>query len=187
MSRLRLVGLAGSYSRPSKTRALVEEIAARVGRRPDIQSEVLDLSDFGPSLGIAHRETELDAQGRRAFDRLLSADILVIGSPTYKGSYPGLFKHLIDLVDPAALRGKPVIIAATGGGEKHALIVEHQLRPLFGFFQAFSLPTALYASDSDFLANRVTREPLLHRIEQAVSELDTVLPSDNARFPVAAE
>lgn len=187
MSRYRLVGLAGSYSRPSKTRALVEEIAARAGRRPDIHSEVLDLSDFGASLGVAHREAELDFQARRCLDTLVSADLLVIGSPTYKGSYPGLFKHLIDLLDPAALKGKPVIIAATGGGEKHALIVEHQLRPLFGFFQAFALPTALYASDGDFIANRVTNEALLRRVEQVVSEMDIVLPRDTTRFPVAAE
>ena len=32
--------------------------------------------------------------------RMLSADALVLASPVYKGSYCGLFKHLLDLLDP---------------------------------------------------------------------------------------
>lgn len=64
---------------------------------------------------------------------IIEAEALVIGSPTYKGSYTGLFKHVFDLLDPADLRGKPVILTATGGGDRHSLVVEHQLRPLFAF------------------------------------------------------
>ena len=43
-----------------------------------------------------------------------------------------------------------MVLTATGGGDRHALIVEHQLRPLFGFFEALTLPTAVYATDKDF-------------------------------------
>lgn len=67
----------------------------------------------------------------------------LVGSPVYKGAYTGLFKHLFDLVAPAALKGKPVAIGATGGGARHALVVEHAFRPLFGFFGALALPTAI--------------------------------------------
>src|SRR3954471_22141706 len=45
-----------------------------------------------------------------------------------EGSYTGLFKHLFDLVNPGALADKPVVLTATGGGPRHALVVEHQLR-----------------------------------------------------------
>ncbi|MFD1810195.1 NAD(P)H-dependent oxidoreductase [Gemmobacter lanyuensis] len=90
------------------------------------------------------------ATARAALEVILSADALVVASPVYKGSYTGLFKHLIDLIDPAALQGKPVLLAATGGGDRHALVIEHQLRPLFGFFEAQTLPTGVYAADRDF-------------------------------------
>ena len=83
--------------------------------------------------------------------RSRAADALIVGSPVYKGSYTGLFKHLFDFVEPEALAGKPVILTATGGGPRHALVVEHSLRPLFGFFTALTIPTAIYASDQDFL------------------------------------
>jgi FMN reductase len=37
-------------------------------------------------------------------ENLLDASVLVVGSPTYKGSYTGLFKHFFDLLDPTALK-----------------------------------------------------------------------------------
>ena len=50
---------------------------------------------------------------------------------------------------PKRLAGKPVALAASGGGPRHALVVEHALRPLFGFFTALTVPTAVYASDAE--------------------------------------
>ena len=114
-------------------------------------------------LGQARRLGELDPAARNLVERLAAADVLVVGSPTYKGSYTGLFKHFFDLLDPSALRGKPVILAATGGGERHSLIVEHQLRPLFGFFEALTMPTAIYASDRDFSDGALVSEAIFAR------------------------
>ncbi len=110
---------------------------------------------------------------------------MIIGSPTFKGSYPGLFKHLIDLIEPNELRGKPIIITATGGGDRHALMVEHQLRPLFGFFTAHTLPTAVYASDRDFVDYRVNSEPLAARIEAVIDEFSAFFPPARVRLKAA--
>ena len=186
MTRKRLVGIAGSFSRPSKTLALVREVGERAENRYDLASAYYDLHDIGPSLGAALWRKQLDEQAQRVIADIVSADILVIGSPTYKGSYPGLFKHLIDLIDPHELRAKPVILTATGGGDRHALIVEHQLRPLFGFFTAHALPTAVYGSDRDFTDYRVTAPPLSARIDDVVSEIGLFLPAVTP-VPVAAE
>jgi FMN reductase len=101
---------------------------------------------------------------------LVSADALVLGSPVYKGSYAGLFKHLLDLLDPLSLVGKPVLLVATGGGPRHALVIEHQLRPLLGFFEAQTLATGVYASDSDFRDGALVSELLLERLDRAVEQ-----------------
>lgn len=186
MTALKLVGLAGSFNRPSKPLSLVQHIAERASADYGFEAKSYDLHDVGPSLGQALWARDLDDQAKNVIEDIIAADVLVVGSPTYKGSYPGLFKHLIDLIDPQDLRGKPVIIAATGGGDKHALIVEHQLRPLFGFFSAHTLPSAIYASERDFTDYRVSSEPLVRRIEDAVSELGAFFPNIAATL-VAAE
>ena len=51
----------------------------------------------------------------------------------------------------------------------HALILEHQLRPLFGFFQALTLPIGVYASDADFLDYQLASDEVRSRIAQSVS------------------
>ncbi|OWV78545.1 NADPH-dependent FMN reductase [Rhizobium sp. N122] len=176
MSGFKLVGIAGSFNRPSKTLALVRHVAERASIRYGFASKTYDLHDVGPSLGSALWRKDLDDQARRVVDEIVGADVLVVGSPTYKGSYPGHFKHLIDLIDPQELRAKPIIITATGGGDRHALMVEHQLRPLFGFFMAHTLPTAVYASDRDFTDYAVSSDQLSNRISEVVGELAAFFP-----------
>lgn len=171
MTQLKLVGFSGSYGRPSKTSALVEHIAKLASDRYDLGTSVFDLTDVGDSLGLAKSQSDLDADAASVLKAVVEADLLVIGSPTYKGSYPGMFKHFIDLIEPEQLRGKPVLIAATGGGERHALMVEHQLRPLFGFFMAHTIPTAIYASNRDFSGYEIVSEALHERVGFSVDEL----------------
>lgn len=168
---LRIAGLAGSLSRPSKTRTLVDLVASRSAARLGATAATYDLTDLQPGLGLASTLSDLDPTTEAIVASILSADVLVVGSPVYKGSYTGLFKHLFDLVDPVALAGKPVILTATGGGDKHALVIEHQLRPLFGFFEAATVPTGIYASGADFIDGQPASPALLARIDRAVEQL----------------
>lgn len=171
-----IVGLSGSFSSPSKTRALAEEAVRRASIRFDQASEVYDLGQFGSELGLARSFNDLGEEARRIVDRIVQAKALVIASPVYKGSYPGLFKHLFDLIDPTWLAGKPILLAATGGGEKHALIIEHQLRPLFAFFEAQTLATGVYVSERDFIDGRLASKAVLDRLDRAVEQFAPYLP-----------
>ena len=168
---LRIAAFAGSLSNPSWTRALVESAASRAAARFGAEAFVHDLSDLQPSLGMAGSLGELHPKGRAIVDDILSADALIVGSPVYKGSYTGLFKHLFDLIDPQALAGKPVLLTATGGGDRHALVIEHQLRPLFAFFEAAVLPTGVYAGGADFQDGQPSSDALLARLDRAVDQL----------------
>lgn len=75
------------------------------------------------SLAAQNGRESLAPEAQHILQSVINADKLVVGSPTCKGSYTGLFKHFFDLMDPGALRGKPVLLVTTGGGERHALIV----------------------------------------------------------------
>ena len=180
----RIAGFSGSFSKPSRTRALVDLALSRAAQRFGATVASHDLSDLQPQLGAANRLEDLHGLPRSVVASILSADALVVGSPVYKGSYGGLFKHLFDLIDPAALAGKPVLLVATGGGARHALVIEHQLRPLFGFFEAAVLPTGIYASAADFAGETPVAEPLLDRLDRAVVQLAPWLARSRAA-PVA--
>ncbi len=166
-----IIGIAGSLGQPSRTLALVTAAVDRAAARFGRTSVVHDLADFGPSLGQARRLSDLGTRARTIVDRIIAADALVVGTPVYKGGYTGIFKHLFDLLEPETLVGKPILLTATGGGEKHALVIEHHLRPLFGFFEAATLPTGIYASGADFTDAIPTSPPLIARIDRAVAQL----------------
>ncbi len=197
MSPPRVIGVSGNLQRPSRTRSLVEAVGAAVARSARIDLHVYDLLDVSPGLGASVSRKNLPLPVAHLLEQIESADALIVGSPTYKGSYSGLFKHLFDLVEPRALANKPVALVATGGGPRHALVVEHSLRPLFGFFTALTVPTAIYASESDFadgalvdgaIGKRVTEaaDQLVQMLAPATSDLATPVGASGARLPAAA-
>ena len=153
----------------------------RVETRGLGKGDLYDLVDAGPELGA----TLLRAEAKSAPDRILSAieraDALVVATPVYKASYTGLFKHLFDLIEPKMLEGRPVLLAATGGSERHALVIEHHLRPLFAFFRANTLPIGLYATGGDFLSSGEPGEALHARIAPFVEQLADLLEYRQAR------
>lgn len=175
IARPRIVAFTGSTRRPSKSRALAETIGKNVRAQVDVDVDYFDVADAGPGLGAAFSRHQLTPEAAAIVEAVEHADALIAITPVYKGSYTGLFKHLFDFVDPDALANVPVLIGATGGGHRHALIVEHQLRPLFGFFSALVVPTSVYASDHEFLDGKLVDPGVLSRAETAAAQLALLL------------
>ncbi|SEB36537.1 FMN reductase [Paramicrobacterium humi] len=167
-SPLRVVAVSGSLHEPSKTTALIRAIVDEVATRTPVAAELIELTAIGPELAGALRRDQVGPGAEAALRSIETADLLVVGSPVYRASFTGLFKHLFDFVGQYELVDKPVLVSATGGGERHALILEHQFRPLFGFFQALTLPLGVYASNTDFDGYELTSEPVRQRIQLAV-------------------
>lgn len=103
-----------------------------------------------------------------ALEAVHTADALIVATPTFQGSYSGMFKSFIDLVDTQALRHKPILLAATGGSARHSLVIEYSLRPLFSFLGSTTVPTGVYAAKTDLDNDTLLLE---QRIERATSEL----------------
>ncbi len=174
MRPARIVAFSGNVRRPSRTRVLVEAVAAELGRRRPIDRQLYDLAEVGTGLGATSRQA-LPLPIGHMIEAMEGADGLIVGSPVYNGSYSGLFKHVIDFLDPAAIAGKPVVLTATGGGPRHALMVEHQLRPLFGFFTAHVAPTAVYAGEAEIEDGAVSDPRVAERVAAAAIELGHLL------------
>jgi FMN reductase len=194
MTFLSIVGVAGNIARPSRTAALLSAILAEITALQNAQSRVIELVDVGPHLFQPFVPERLQSfalerlppEARSAIQAIESADALVVATPVYKGSYSGALKHLFDLVRPNALTGKPVLVAANGGSPLHGLVTEHQLRPLFGFFNALTLPTAIFALESDFQNYRIDKPELLARVKRAAAEFVELLEARSGRRRQAA-
>jgi FMN reductase len=168
---LSVVTVSGSLHAPSKTGALLAAITAELANRLWVEVTAVEVHTLDVKLGAF--PTGQPEPVREALALIESADLLVVAGPVYRGSYTGAFKQLFDLVGQNALVGTPVLLAATGGDASHSLVIDHQLRPLFGFFSALSLPVGVYAKDQDYTDGAVTAESLVATIERAV---ETALP-----------
>lgn len=148
---MRIVGLSGSLSRISRATSLVDDMVCRLATQLGAaQTRLVEVAALAPALaGTLHPRDALPAL-YNAFAALRTADVLVVGTPVQKGSYTGLLKHFLDLLDPDDLSGKVVVLAATGAAADPLSIIDHQLRPLFAYFGTHTVPTGLFARDSDF-------------------------------------
>ncbi len=175
-STLNIVAVSGGLNTPSKTESLVQGILDELGQATDIQVHFIKLSEIGPLLGGAIYRNQLPQRVQDDLAAIEAADALIVGTPVYRASFTGLFKHLFDFVEQTALVDVPVLLAASGGSDRHALVLEHQLRPLFSFFQAQTLPIGVYATDKDFTAEyTVKSEQLRDRITLAVARALPIL------------
>ena len=165
---LRLVAVSGGLQRPSKAAALAEHLMDLIADEVLCEQRLVELGQLAPQLAGATWRSHLPETVERELAAVEQADILVVATPVYRGAYTGLFKHFFDFIDQDALIDKPVLLAATGGSERHALMIDHQLRPLFSFFQARTLPLGVYATDKDFTDYRLQDEALLQRATLAV-------------------
>ncbi|WP_428028893.1 NAD(P)H-dependent oxidoreductase [Ancylobacter sp.] len=173
MSTLKITGLSGGLSSPSRTLSLVELALGRISAQAAAGGLANDtqLIDIAALEGIgALRSRPAGDAVEAALRAVEEADLLIVGSPVYKGSYSGLFKHFVDFLDYGGLVGLPVALLATGGSERHALVIEHQLRPLFAFFQAQPLGTGAFFTERDFANGAVAAGPSAVRFDRLVDE-----------------
>jgi FMN reductase len=197
MSVLSVVGVAGNITRPSRTAALLSAVLSEIGSLRQVRSRLVQLVDIGPELFQSITPDRFESFSSFAAQRLSphvrsviqaieSADALVVGTPVYKASYSGALKHLFDLIPPNALTGKPVLLAATAGTPLHGLVAEHQLRPLFGFFNTLTLPTTIFGLESDFRDHRIEKPELQARITRAAKEFVELVDMQPTRRHEAA-
>ena len=177
----RLAVVSAGTSDPSSTRLLADRIAdrtvalaARHGH--EVTVTVIELRELAADITSAVVSQLVSPRLRQAIDALGAADGLVVSTPVYKAGPSGLFKSFFDVLDNDLLIAKPVVLAATAGTARHALVADDQLRPLFAYLRALAVPTSLFAAPEDWA------EPALNqRVDRAVRELILLMESGFAR------
>jgi len=182
--RLSVVAINGSPNDASKTGTLVDLAARAVAERVEVEVAEVRPYALGPGFTGAASRDDVSAEVEDVLRRIEQADLLIVGAPVYRGSYPGMFKHLFDLIDQYALEDMPVMLLATGGSERHSMVLEHQLAPLFAFFQAHIVPVTVYASAGDFIDTTLYNPPVLGRIERAADLAAALLQGQRLRRSV---
>jgi FMN reductase len=156
---------------PSTTKMLADRITQRsledlreIGT--PARARLIELAPIAVPIAQATVSGLLSDDLKAAVEHLAAADAIVACTPVYKAGISGLFKSFADLLDNDLLIAKPVLLAATAGSSRHALVIDEQLRPLFSYLRALSLPTSVFAAPEDWGSGELT-----DRIARAATEL----------------
>jgi FMN reductase len=176
MSARRIAVITAGLSNPSSTRLLADRMSSATvrelaARGIEAEVDVVELRDH------AHDVTNNLLTGfappalESVINTVVSADAVIAVTPIFSTSYSGLFKSFIDVLDPDALTGKPVLIGANAGTARHSLAIDYAIRPLFTYLHAEPVSTGVFAASSDWGSSADTVAPLGERIERAAREL----------------
>ncbi len=174
----KLLGINGSLTPPPARSRVLLDVALAGARAYDasVETEVLELRAFELEFCDGRVPDRYNSDTRRALALLEEADAYLVATPIYRASYTGALKNFFDLVpnDPRGsdpLRGKVVGLLASGGSDHHYLVLEHQLRPLFAFFGAYTPARAIYAAPGDFNAQKEVQGRLVEELARLGQEI----------------
>ena len=178
---VRLVVVNAGVSDPSSTKLLAARAAQRVRALAEakgiaVQTTVIDLRDVLPELPGALATQHFGERFTKAIAALVDADGINAATPVYKAGASALFTSFFQVLDNDLLIGKPVILAATAGTARHALVVDGEMRSLFAYLRTLPVPTSLFAATEDW-----SDKALGSRIDRAAHELVLLMESGFAK------
>ena len=175
MESRRITVLSAGLGVPSSSRLLADQLSASAGHHLAAagyaaEIQVLELRDL--AVDIANNFVTGYAAPKLAevIAGVETSDGIIAVSPVFSASYSGLFKSFIDVLDPKALEGKGVLLGATAGTDRHQMVLDFAMRPLFSYLRTRIASTAVFAGPQDWGHNDDGGSPLSTRIDRAAGE-----------------
>ncbi len=123
-----LVTVVGNPKPASRTLAVAAAAARAITRAAGLAGspQTIDLCVLARHLLLPEPSPAVE----EALDQVSGADVLLVASPTYKGTYTGLLKVFLDRLPHRALSGADALPLMVMGVPDHAPAVDAYLRPL---------------------------------------------------------
>jgi FMN reductase len=141
-----------------------------------VTASVIELRELAADIASALTSQLISPKLEQAITVLRRADGIVASTPVYQAGPSGLFTSFFQVLDNDLLIGKPVVLAATAGTARHALVADDQMRPLFAFLRTMAAPTSVFAAPEDW-----SDPALAKRVDRAALELILLMESGFAR------
>lgn len=167
---MKIVLIAGSNV-GSKTRIAMDH-TLKVAKENYSEAEIilLDLAKYDMVFSDGRNYLEYEGDTKYVAETIMSADAIMIGTPTFQASIPATLKNIFDLLPVNAFRDKVVSTLVTAGSAKHYLMVEQQLKPILAYMKAEIVQTYVFIEERDFHRGEIINDDVLFRIERLVED-----------------
>ncbi|MET4922438.1 NAD(P)H-dependent oxidoreductase [Streptomyces sp. PSRA5] len=171
----KLAIITGGLREPSSTRMLANRLEAAVRTQltaagTTVESSFVELRPLGHAIIDAMFSGFPAAPLEKAFGTVADADGVIAVTPAFNASFSGLFKSFFDVLPEETLSDMPVLMGATGGTERHSLVLEHAMRPMFSYLHAIVSSRGVYAATDDFGSQSDGAAVLRDRVTAAAAD-----------------
>ena len=164
---LKVLAVAGSLHRDSVTRIVINLVAEKL-RANGCEVDVLDFEK--EPLALYNPDVAHDLPGYPELQqRVERADVVVLGTPDYHGSFSGAMKNFLDHFWHE-FAGK--LFATIVASHEKGLTVTDQLRTVARQCYAWTLPYGIsFTEDEDVKNGQLTSETLQNRLEMMIRDV----------------
>lgn len=170
-----IIGTNRPNSNTSRVAKHVEEAYKALG----VSLQILDLHLLPPEIFAPTSYAEKPKVFHPFAQTILESDGLIVVTPEYNGSIPGILKYFIDMLKfPESFEKRPVCFVGLSAGVWGALRPIEQLQQIFNYRNAFVYPVRVFLPNINSFLNeggRLADAELLARLEsQARGYIDFV-------------
>jgi len=185
---LKVLGIAGSLRKGSFNRLALR--AAQQLAPPGMKIDVFELDGFPAFNQDQEKSTpQIVADFKQT---IRAADAILIATPEYNYSVPGVLKNAIDWASrpygDSAWKGKPVAVMGASGGTLGTARAQYHLRQMFVFLDMYAVnqPEVMIAGahekfDADGTLKDERTKELIQKLLDALAEWTTRLGGESKR------
>ncbi|WP_027092587.1 NADPH-dependent FMN reductase [Cohnella thermotolerans] len=168
----KIVILQGSPSVKSRLHGVLDRVRAQIASS-GIEASVIAVRDL-PAEDLLH--ARFDSEAIQAANRLVEeADAVIVATPVYKASFPGVLKAYIDLLPQKGLQNKIVLPIAIGGTIAHLLSIDFAMKPVLSTMAPRNILAGVFVLDSQVQWNEdgsaAIADDIASRLDESVALL----------------
>lgn len=169
---MKLLGISGTII-GEKTFSAVKHVVEHAKLLDaSLETDILDLKEYNVEFCNGRQTAEYNEDTQKVIHAVLSADCFIIGTPIFQASLAAPLKNLFDLLPPTAFRNKVIGFVGTAGTYQHYLVIENQLKPIAGYFRAYTAPDYVYVNRDHFDSNNcIVDSSVLERVEVLAAQV----------------
>ena len=169
---MKVLGIIGSIF-GYKTKAAMEYIKFS----DNVDYEIIDLSKINLQFVDGRDYREYDSETSNLVAKILKADALLIGTPVYNASIPGVLKNVLDLLPLDSIKDKTIGTIVTAGSDKHYLVAQYQLFPILEFMKANVIDKYVFISNKSFVSNKLEDDDIHFRLNALARDIENNVES----------
>lgn len=164
---MKVLGIIGSVF-GYKTKLAMESIEFS----DNVEYEIIDLKTISLAFADGRDYREYDKITSELVEKILHADAILIGTPVYNASIPGVLKNLLDLLPLDSIKDKTIGTIVTAGSNRHFLMPQYQLFPILDFMKASVVSKYVFITDDSYESNKLIDDDIFFRLKALARDIE---------------